>query len=200
MLKAAWWGTTATFFTSLSELRGAGTTCSGPMVRRSLRCLITRTAVALSIVADPANPNATVAEWSPNVEYYTLDNTMTIAAKGETAHPGLERDARQHAGACVWNGPRGASGQPGGRRSGGVYGRRVQGGAARARNQGGRRGHVGASLFGGDRPVCRRALHAHQACSDAVNAFVCRGAAGRAQGDGERIPFLLPRTSRSSTS
>jgi serine-type D-Ala-D-Ala carboxypeptidase/endopeptidase (penicillin-binding protein 4) len=47
--------------------------------------------VQLSIVADPANPNATVAEWSPNVEYYTLDNTMTMAAKGETAHPGLDR-------------------------------------------------------------------------------------------------------------
>jgi serine-type D-Ala-D-Ala carboxypeptidase/endopeptidase (penicillin-binding protein 4) len=47
--------------------------------------------VGLSIVADPANPNATVAEWSPNVEYYTLDNTMTMAAKGETAHPGLDR-------------------------------------------------------------------------------------------------------------
>jgi len=47
--------------------------------------------VAISIVADPANPNATVAEWSPNVEYYTLDNTMTPAAKEETAHPGLER-------------------------------------------------------------------------------------------------------------
>jgi D-alanyl-D-alanine carboxypeptidase/D-alanyl-D-alanine-endopeptidase (penicillin-binding protein 4) len=47
--------------------------------------------VSLSIVADPANPNATVAEWSPNVEYYTLDNTMTPAAKGETAHPGLDR-------------------------------------------------------------------------------------------------------------
>ncbi|HEY3628677.1 MAG TPA: D-alanyl-D-alanine carboxypeptidase/D-alanyl-D-alanine-endopeptidase [Terracidiphilus sp.] len=47
--------------------------------------------VNLSIVADPANPNATVAEWSPNVEYYTLDNTMTPVAKGETAHPGLDR-------------------------------------------------------------------------------------------------------------
>jgi D-alanyl-D-alanine carboxypeptidase/D-alanyl-D-alanine-endopeptidase (penicillin-binding protein 4) len=47
--------------------------------------------VALSVVADPANPAATVAEWSPNVEYFTLDNTMTMAAKGETAHPGLDR-------------------------------------------------------------------------------------------------------------
>ena len=47
--------------------------------------------VALSVVADPANPAATVAEWSPNVEYYTLDNTMTLAARGETPHPGLDR-------------------------------------------------------------------------------------------------------------
>ncbi len=47
--------------------------------------------VALSIVADPANPAATVGEFSPNVEYYTLDNTMTIAPKGETPHPGLDR-------------------------------------------------------------------------------------------------------------
>ena len=30
-------------------------------------------------------------EWTPNVAYYTLDNTMTPAAKGETEHPGLER-------------------------------------------------------------------------------------------------------------
>jgi serine-type D-Ala-D-Ala carboxypeptidase/endopeptidase (penicillin-binding protein 4) len=47
--------------------------------------------VELTLTADPANPNATVAEWSPNIEYYTLDNTMTPAAKGETAHPGLDR-------------------------------------------------------------------------------------------------------------
>jgi hypothetical protein len=47
--------------------------------------------VELVLTADPANPTATVAEWSPNIEYYTLDNTMTPAAKGETAHPGLDR-------------------------------------------------------------------------------------------------------------
>jgi D-alanyl-D-alanine carboxypeptidase/D-alanyl-D-alanine-endopeptidase (penicillin-binding protein 4) len=47
--------------------------------------------IQLNIVVDPANPAATVAEWSPNVEYYTLDNTMTMAAKGEMAHPGLDR-------------------------------------------------------------------------------------------------------------
>jgi D-alanyl-D-alanine carboxypeptidase/D-alanyl-D-alanine-endopeptidase (penicillin-binding protein 4) len=48
-------------------------------------------AVRLSIVTDPANPNATVAEWSPNTEYYTLDNTMTPVPQGQTAHPGLDR-------------------------------------------------------------------------------------------------------------
>jgi D-alanyl-D-alanine carboxypeptidase/D-alanyl-D-alanine-endopeptidase (penicillin-binding protein 4) len=47
--------------------------------------------VNLSIVSDPANPAASVGEWSPNAEYYTLDNTMTLAAKGETVHPGLDR-------------------------------------------------------------------------------------------------------------
>jgi D-alanyl-D-alanine carboxypeptidase/D-alanyl-D-alanine-endopeptidase (penicillin-binding protein 4) len=47
--------------------------------------------VELALNADPGNPNATVAEWSPNIEYYTLDNTMTPTAKGETPHPGLDR-------------------------------------------------------------------------------------------------------------
>lgn len=47
--------------------------------------------VELTLTTDPGNPNATVAEWSPNIEYYTLDNSMTPAAKGETAHPGLDR-------------------------------------------------------------------------------------------------------------
>jgi len=47
--------------------------------------------IKLSILTDPANPAVTVGQWSPDVEYYTLDNTMTPAAKGETAHPGLDR-------------------------------------------------------------------------------------------------------------
>lgn len=34
---------------------------------------------------------ATEAEWTPKVEYYTLDNSMTVAAAGQVAHPGLER-------------------------------------------------------------------------------------------------------------
>ena len=36
-------------------------------------------------------PGATLAEWTPDVEYYTVDNTMTPAPTGETAHPGIER-------------------------------------------------------------------------------------------------------------
>jgi D-alanyl-D-alanine carboxypeptidase/D-alanyl-D-alanine-endopeptidase (penicillin-binding protein 4) len=47
--------------------------------------------VELTLTADPAAPAATVPAWSPNVDYYTLDNTMTPAAKGETPHPGLDR-------------------------------------------------------------------------------------------------------------
>ncbi|MGA3263885.1 MAG: D-alanyl-D-alanine carboxypeptidase/D-alanyl-D-alanine-endopeptidase [Terracidiphilus sp.] len=40
---------------------------------------------------ETAGPGATTTEWTPNVDYYTLDSTMTIAPKGETAHPGLDR-------------------------------------------------------------------------------------------------------------
>jgi D-alanyl-D-alanine carboxypeptidase/D-alanyl-D-alanine-endopeptidase (penicillin-binding protein 4) len=45
----------------------------------------------LSIHADPSVPGGTVAEWTPNVEYYSVDNTMTPAPTGEPAHPGLDR-------------------------------------------------------------------------------------------------------------
>jgi D-alanyl-D-alanine carboxypeptidase/D-alanyl-D-alanine-endopeptidase (penicillin-binding protein 4) len=45
----------------------------------------------LTIAADASHPNATLAEWSPDVDYYTLDNHMTPAPPGETAHPGLAR-------------------------------------------------------------------------------------------------------------
>jgi D-alanyl-D-alanine carboxypeptidase len=30
-------------------------------------------------------------EWTPNVDYFTLDSTMTTAPSGETPHPGVER-------------------------------------------------------------------------------------------------------------
>ena len=47
--------------------------------------------VELTLTADLAKPPATLEQWAPNVEYYTLDNSMTIAQPGETPHPGLER-------------------------------------------------------------------------------------------------------------
>ena len=45
----------------------------------------------LTITADAQKPGATLAEWTPDVDYYTLDNHMSTAPPGETAHPGLER-------------------------------------------------------------------------------------------------------------
>jgi D-alanyl-D-alanine carboxypeptidase/D-alanyl-D-alanine-endopeptidase (penicillin-binding protein 4) len=48
-------------------------------------------AVELTVTADPAKPSATVAQWSPDVDYYTLENSMTPAQPGDTPHPGLER-------------------------------------------------------------------------------------------------------------
>jgi D-alanyl-D-alanine carboxypeptidase/D-alanyl-D-alanine-endopeptidase (penicillin-binding protein 4) len=47
--------------------------------------------VELTLTPDPAHANATEAQWSPNFEYYTLDNGITVAAKGETPHPGIDR-------------------------------------------------------------------------------------------------------------
>ena len=48
-------------------------------------------AARLNIHADASVPGATVAEWMPPIEYYTVDNNMTPALGGETPHPGLER-------------------------------------------------------------------------------------------------------------
>ena len=45
----------------------------------------------LSISADPAIPGGAQAEWTPDVDYYTVDNRMTLAAAGQEAVPGLER-------------------------------------------------------------------------------------------------------------
>jgi D-alanyl-D-alanine carboxypeptidase/D-alanyl-D-alanine-endopeptidase (penicillin-binding protein 4) len=47
--------------------------------------------IELALTPDPAAPGTTSAEWIPNVDYYTLDNTMTPANKGDTPHPGLDR-------------------------------------------------------------------------------------------------------------
>ena len=43
--------------------------------------------VNLTLTADPENPAATAALWSPNLNYYTLDNSVTPAAQGATAQP-----------------------------------------------------------------------------------------------------------------
>jgi serine-type D-Ala-D-Ala carboxypeptidase/endopeptidase (penicillin-binding protein 4) len=48
-------------------------------------------AIELSVAADPDNSSATVAEWTPKVDYYALSNSMKPAAQGEPAHPGLDR-------------------------------------------------------------------------------------------------------------
>lgn len=47
--------------------------------------------VELTLTDDPAKPGATVEQWAPNVEYYTLQNSMTMVQPGDAAHPGLER-------------------------------------------------------------------------------------------------------------
>ena len=48
-------------------------------------------AIELTVNADPAKPRATVAQWAPNIELYTLESSMTMARAGEQPHPGLER-------------------------------------------------------------------------------------------------------------
>jgi len=45
----------------------------------------------LAVTPDPAAEGQTQADWTPKTEYFTLDNTMTVAKPGEKAHPGLER-------------------------------------------------------------------------------------------------------------
>jgi len=48
-------------------------------------------AAELTVTPDPAAEGQTLAEWTPKVEYFTIDNSMTVAKSGEAAHPGLER-------------------------------------------------------------------------------------------------------------
>ena len=47
--------------------------------------------IGLTVAPDPANPGATDYIWNPNIEYYTLENSITPAAPGTPAHPGLSR-------------------------------------------------------------------------------------------------------------
>jgi D-alanyl-D-alanine carboxypeptidase/D-alanyl-D-alanine-endopeptidase (penicillin-binding protein 4) len=47
--------------------------------------------IELNITGDPQKPGATLANWAPDVEYYTLENTMIPTPAGQTPHPGLNR-------------------------------------------------------------------------------------------------------------
>ena len=47
--------------------------------------------IKLSVMRDSSAPGGVAATWEPRLDYFTLDNTMTIAARDETAHPGLQR-------------------------------------------------------------------------------------------------------------
>ena len=47
--------------------------------------------VELNLAADPLRPGVLTAAWSPNLDYYTLENAAVFAAPGEAAHPGVER-------------------------------------------------------------------------------------------------------------
>lgn len=45
----------------------------------------------LTIAADAADPSGVAVSWLPEVEYFTIDNSMTLAPAGEISHPGLQR-------------------------------------------------------------------------------------------------------------
>jgi D-alanyl-D-alanine carboxypeptidase/D-alanyl-D-alanine-endopeptidase (penicillin-binding protein 4) len=45
----------------------------------------------LNVIEHPAGSGHTLAEWAPDVDYFTVDNSMKPVAPGETAQPGLER-------------------------------------------------------------------------------------------------------------
>jgi serine-type D-Ala-D-Ala carboxypeptidase/endopeptidase (penicillin-binding protein 4) len=45
----------------------------------------------LNLTPNPKKPGSVAASWTPNVDYYALESTMTLAAPGEAAHPGVER-------------------------------------------------------------------------------------------------------------
>jgi serine-type D-Ala-D-Ala carboxypeptidase/endopeptidase (penicillin-binding protein 4) len=47
--------------------------------------------IELTITGDPEKPGSMLEEWTPSVQYYTLQNNMTMAKPGEKPHPGLER-------------------------------------------------------------------------------------------------------------
>ena len=60
--------------------------------------------IELTLSADPAKPGATVAQWTPDVEYYTLENCHDHGAGGGRAASGAGTAAGQPDGARVGNG------------------------------------------------------------------------------------------------
>ncbi len=47
--------------------------------------------IELILTADPAKPGGTVEEWTPKLDFYTLENSMVVALPGQAPKPGLER-------------------------------------------------------------------------------------------------------------
>ncbi len=47
--------------------------------------------IDLTFVPDTAAPGGLDARWNPPVDYYTLDDTMTLAQPGQPSYPGLQR-------------------------------------------------------------------------------------------------------------
>jgi serine-type D-Ala-D-Ala carboxypeptidase/endopeptidase (penicillin-binding protein 4) len=48
-------------------------------------------AIALTIAPDPATADTTAGAWVPDVDYFTLNNSVTPAPPGQPARPGIER-------------------------------------------------------------------------------------------------------------
>lgn len=47
--------------------------------------------IEFDVNSDLTAPGGVATSWNPNVEFYTLENNMTVAPEGEPAHPGLQR-------------------------------------------------------------------------------------------------------------
>ena len=47
--------------------------------------------IELNVIADPSAPSGVDTAWTPNVDFYTIENSMTMAPTGQIAHPGLQR-------------------------------------------------------------------------------------------------------------
>jgi D-alanyl-D-alanine carboxypeptidase/D-alanyl-D-alanine-endopeptidase (penicillin-binding protein 4) len=47
--------------------------------------------IELNVLADPSSPGGVDTIWTPNVDFYTIENSMTMAPPGQAAHPGLQR-------------------------------------------------------------------------------------------------------------